>query len=314
MIRLGLLLALALLTAHPCRGGTDTQRQGIATLEVHFDAATPSITLADLVVVTLTVDVPASMQAPIAPLTLPKSAPWDLIEPASRTREPIEGGKTRYRIVYRFAPRAPAKKAGLFFPEVKLRQDGAEQIITWKPVFFEIGTQVTTPDRAALRDITSIEELPTSPEYDMRWLWWLVGLGAMALIVAAVVLVRVWMYRVRVRTAGQWAILELDRLMARKLPEQGRSERFATLLTLIVRRFLERRYGLPVRRQTTPEFVQYLGSVSHLTASDKQFLIQLFERCDAIKFGLAPLTPVECETLVQAVREFLFRHATEPEA
>ena len=95
--------------------------------------------------------------------------------------------------------------------------------------------------------------------------------------------------------------------MALNLPEHGRSERFITLLTTLLRRYLERQYAIPARRRTTPEFVQLLADFGTLSADDKQFLVRFLERCEAIKFADVPMPPAECSEWAQAIRQFIQR-------
>ena len=55
-------------------------------------------------------------------------------------------------------------------------------------------------------------------------------------------------------TSAQVACRELDRIASLGLPAAGQVERFHTLVSNVLRRYLEKRFGLPARRQTTPEF------------------------------------------------------------
>jgi hypothetical protein len=98
--------------------------------------------------------------------------------------------------------------------------------------------------------------------------------------------------------------------MALDLPGQGRSERFITLLTTLVRRFLERQLALPARRQTTPEFVRLVETSTALSAAQKQFLIGFLSSCDAVKFGRQALTPAECARWASSARAFLESYQT----
>jgi hypothetical protein len=93
-----------------------------------------------------------------------------------------------------------------------------------------------------------------------------------------------------------------------KLPEQGRSERFVTLLTILVRQYLERQYSLPARRRTTPEFLLQLVQVAALAPEEKQFLTSFLERSEHIKFANVPITPEECAHWANAAKHFLEPH------
>src|SRR5207244_1939212 len=82
-------------------------------------------------------------------------------------------------------------------------------------------------------------------------------------------------------------------------------ERFITLLTTLVRRYLERQCSVPARRRTTPEFRNVLAPMAVLTIEEKQFLTAFLERCEAVKFAQEMMTPQECVRWAEAVRQFL---------
>ena len=237
-----------------------------------------------------------------APLDLGGSAKWQLVERSKATRE-AAGQHVRWRIVYRFA-REPAKELLFQFPDVKFR-DPDEQTVPWNPLKFAFETQITQPDRSNLHNITAIEKLPPIERTDRSWVPWL-ALAAVLLLVAAFVGVYYFRRRPPSRTPAEVALNEWQRLLAMKLPEKGRSERFVTLLTMLVRRYLERQFALPARRQTTPEFVNYLVAISVLTPAEKQFLTDFLRRCDSVKFAKSPMSVDECNRWANAARQFLF--------
>jgi hypothetical protein len=302
-----LLLILCLLgSARPCLAGTFTQNKGAASLEVSYDKETRKLALADLITVTLTVEGSASMRTPVAPLELAPAAPWVLVERSKFVRETIHVSRVRYRLIYRFAPREPGTKVPFHFPDVKFKDgEEAEQTLTWVPISFEVQTHVAAPDLAAMRDITAIEELPTIELADQSWQLWSALAVSCLLLIAIVYALRVFLARNPPRSPAQLALYEWQRLIALKLPERGRSERFITLLTMLVRQYLERQFALPARRQTTPEFMQNLDRFPMLTAPEKQFLTTFLQRCDAVKFARAAMTPEECAQWAEAARQFL---------
>src|SRR5262249_4887264 len=118
----------------------------------------------------------------------------------------------------------------------------------------------------ALRDITGIEGAPPAPP-PVRWPYWLaIGIAS----TAGVCLVG-WRWG-RGRPAGRslspdrWALAELDRIAALGLPETGEAERFHTLVSDVIRRYLELRFDLRAPQRTTPEFLRSLGEQSPLPA------------------------------------------------
>jgi hypothetical protein len=303
--RLTLIVCLVA-SAPPCVGGTFTQTNGPAVLEVSYDADTRKLALADLITVTLTVEGRPSLRTPVAPLELAPAAPWMLVERSKFVRETINASRVRYRLVYRFAPREPGKKVPFHFPDVKLRDgEEAEQTLNWVPIFFEVETHIAAPNLADMRGIPDIEELAPIEPADQSWQVIAAVAVLFVLLIAIVYALRVFLGRNPPRSPAQLALYEWQRLIALKLPQRGRTERFITLLTMLVRHYLERQFALPARRQTTPEFMQNLDRFPMLTAQEKQFLTTFLQRCDAVKFAQAEMTPDECAQWAEAARQFL---------
>lgn len=312
MMRLRLILILCLLfAAQPCGAGVVTQKNGAATLEIAYDGDTRRLELPDLVTVTLTVEGSPALKTPIAPLALPANAPWLLVERSKMlVKDLADPPRKRYQLVYRFAPREPGAAIRLQFPAVKYREgDGAEQIATWTPLDFTVVSRVANPDRAPLRDITAIETMPPVEPPNRSWQWWLAG-GALTLLLAVTMALAYHRWRRRAaRSPAEFALYEWHRLIALRLPETGRSERFITLLTTLVRRYLERQFGLPARRLTTPEFTAQIEQFSVLTAQEKQFLTTFLQRCEAVKFAKEAMSAEECGRWAESAREFLQERA-----
>jgi len=305
MKRIRLLVIVGLLNAaQPADAGSTIQSRGAAALEIRWQGAERVLELADLIVVTLTVEGPEKLATPMAPLLLGGDAKWQLVKRSEPSRESFAPKQERWRLVYHFAPAEPGKIA-FTFPAVKYRlADGVEKTATWDAVEFT----VTAPAPGGLRDDSSIEGLPPLPPPDPTW--WIASavVGGLFVVIGVLVVARRWLRRAAPRTPAQLALDAWRRLMAKKLHENGRSGRFITLLTMIVRRYLERQLSLPARRRTTPEFLQQLDSCTLLTDDERQFLRAFFERCDAVKFAQSIMRADECRELADAARQFLERH------
>jgi len=285
--------------ASPCSAGTIKQTNGPAALAIEFE--TRKLALADLITVTLTVEGSRALEV-AAPLEAP--AKWLLVERSKAVRENVGAARVRWKLIYRFAPREPGDKIPFAFPEVKF-VDGEEQSASWTAITFEVASPIVAPDPSKLQDITAIETLPPIPPAEgTSWFW--PALGAVCLLVIVAVL-GLWLLlrRVPSRSAAQVALYELQRLVAMKLPEKGRSERFITLLTMLVRKYLERQLALPARRRTTPEFVRFLRKCETLTTAEKEFLSSFLQRCEAVKFAHEGMSAADCGQWAEATRRFL---------
>ena len=291
----------------PCSAGTILQKQGAASLEVRFDAEKPTLALADLITVTVSVEGSSALRRPIAPLDLPASAPWHLVTRSTDKRETIGPDRMRWSLTYQFEPRG-LDKVPFTFPDVKYR-DGAseERVAAWRPIDFTVTTRIGKADRSLIHDITDIETLPPIEPADNLWQWGaaLAGLGFVLLV--ATLVMRKLLRHSKGRSQAEIALYEWNRLVAMKLPEQGRSERFITLLTMLVRRYVERQFALPARRRTTPEFVEGIAALTSLTDEEKQFLTHFLARCEAVKFARVEMPTVECAQWATASRQFLER-------
>ena len=305
MSRLRLMLLVAsVLLAEPCAADTIVQNKGMATLEVHFE---PKLTLADTISATLIIDASPAHEIN-APRDLPAASKWLLVERSQAERETIKPGLIRWRQTYRFAPKEPGD-APFTFPDVKLREgEAALQTIAWEPIPFTIALPTIEPDRTKMRDGIAIEKSP-DPVVERSW-YLLVVLCAVvtySIVMLAVVIV-VMRHSIRRKppaSASDRAIYEWRRLIAMKLPQQGRTERFITLLTMLLRAYLERDLDWPARRQTTREFLQSCTQSTSLNDLEKRFLADFLERAEAVKFAGVGMAFDECNAWAEKVRQFL---------
>lgn len=285
------------------------QTRGPSSLTIQHVGQTPTIALADTITVTLTVDGSSALRVQ-APLELPRSSKWQLVERSKPEREPMGRERVRWRIVYRFAPRAPGALP-FAFPEVKFRDGNEEdQSVSWDSVTFTVTTQITKLDHAAIRGVADVESLPAATPVGATWPIGVALAAAAALLAVAWYGWRRWFKRRAPKTPAAWALHELDRLVALDLPRRGRSERFITLLTLLLRRYLEKQFHLRARRQTTPEFLRQLDGQAEFTIEEKQFLTTFLSRCDAVKFASAEMSSEECSQWVAATAQFLRRRCS----
>lgn len=295
-------------TARPSSGPAVLQAHGPARLK----AAAPlqkgalAIALSDLLDLWLTVEGSATLQ--VEPGGVAASEAWRP-EAGKPGITRLKGGRVRWAQRVRLEPLAPGKHEVRLEPLHYREGEGEWSVVTWKPVPVHVTSRVKDADVGALRDITAIEELPPRPS---RAAWWAGALGCLG--VGALAGAGYWLWR---RHAGartflspaQWAERELDRLAALKLPERGAVERYHTLLSNVVRGYLEKRFHLPARRQTTPEFLAAVARSPELAPPQRAFLDDFLRRCDLAKFaGVAP-SPEACMALAKAARRFVHETA-----
>lgn len=302
MKRFGWFLAVFLFASVlPCDARIVIQKKGRAQLALPAD---DPMALSDTIRVILRVEGSPNMVVDAAG-EMPAGSAWTLVQRGPPFRETIGPNKESWSIHYFFAPRKPGAKVEFTFPPVKYRADKEEHTVVFAPVFYTVTTQIKEADLAQLHDITAIEPLPPIEPPDHAWVWWTVLAGSCFLVIGLVLVMRRWLRRRALRSPAQLAMHEWSRLIAMKLPEKGRSERFITLLTTLVRRYLERQFALPARRQTTPELLHQLAQTAALAPAEKQFLSSFLERCETVKFANAAMAPDECRQWAGAARQFL---------
>jgi hypothetical protein len=161
-------------------------------------------------------------------------------------------------------------------------------------------------DLSQMRDITGIEKLPVEPA-DHRWL---VGLGIGVGLLVLALPVAWWLRRRAARPEpvvppGSWALAELDRVEALGLPAAGEVERYHTLLSDVVRRYLELRFALRAPQQSTEEFLEAMRHSPQLPAEQQELLRDFLRRCDLAKFARAGFSEEECRVAGRTAREFV---------
>ncbi|MGH7725464.1 MAG: hypothetical protein ACREOU_08545 [Candidatus Eiseniibacteriota bacterium] len=128
------------------------------------------------------------------------------------------------------------------------------------------------------------------------WLWIAVGLAALALVIF---LVRRWLKRRRkpLEVVAPQVPLEapeiearrrLEALVARRLPEAGKTLEHGTELADLLHRFVERRFGAPQPGDTTSELARRLIARGFAAVSDVADLRGILEACDLTKFARRP--------------------------
>ena len=156
-------------------------------------------------------------------------------------------------------------------------------------------------------------EMEVNPRKDLPPLSWrLVGLSLLALLAAAAALYGLYALsrylarRVREHRMSPieraWA--ELARLMKKGLPRRGRYKDFYVELTMVVRRYVQRRYGIKAPHLTTEEFLRECSASNGAvgaSASLKGFL----ESADLVKFAGVEATVEMADAAAEAARSYL---------
>src|SRR5262249_20526539 len=136
------------------------------------------------------------------------------------------------------------------------------------------------------------------------WPWWPIasGVGLAAAGVAIIVVVRKRARRPAPPPVdlppAEWALKELERLEGTASHTLIQFERYHTMLSNVVRQYLDRRLGLHSSEQTTGELLGMLRQSTQLAAPQQEQLAAFFDRCDLAKYARAAYSAEECRAAV----------------
>lgn len=100
------------------------------------------------------------------------------------------------------------------------------------------------------------------------------------------------------------AWVELDRLLKKGLPGRGRYKDFYIELTMVVRRYVQRKYGIRAPHMTTEEFLRECSAVEG-RIGDTAALGKFLESADMVKFAGVEATPEMADDATDSARGYL---------
>lgn len=174
------------------------------------------------------------------------------------------------------------------------------------PVYFE-----KPPMREAVTGGFEVD-----PQKDLPPLSWkLAGFAALLLVLVggiltgAYYLLKYFVRRVKEHRMSPieraWA--ELDRLLKRELPRRGRFKDFYVELTMVVRRYIQRKYGIRAPNLTTEEFFAEVRKSEHSQVEQAKDLEGFLESADMVKFAGVEATDEMASSATESARNYL-RH------
>ena len=223
----------------------------------------------------------------------------DFAEEPARGKDGSTTQVTNWRLVpepcaevYRIKPFAVKASPKIF----SVRSDEGRYSFVAGPIYFE--------NPAAREPVTGAMEC--DPQKDLPPLSWkLVGwIGLAILAVLAILVTLVWLVRYIARRVKEHrmspierAWVELDRLLKKGLPGRGRYKDFYVELTMVVRRYIQRKYGIKAPHMTTEEFLR--------AAKPSDELRKFLESADMVKFAGVEATPEMADDATDSARAYL---------
>jgi hypothetical protein len=325
-VRAALLLFAVLMAWSPARAAEYSQKEGTGELRLQDDnpkapesvfkveGGVVEVRLSEKLLLTLSVEGTAPLKIEggdqVAQVqALLKSGLWLSCEPVGSPKHTTTAdGKERWEAAVRLRSSPP--KEGIIelraLP-VDYTEGGGSEVkrVAWQPIKLRITTDVASVEKKELRPITPPEDLPRPLSWT-RWLPWVgIGVAVAGLVAGGWGLRRRFTSPPRPLAPHEWAARELDRIEAMQLPEAGETERFHTLLSDVVRAYLERRFSLPASHQTTAEFLETMRRSPQLTAAQQGLLRDFLGRCDMAKFARAAPPAEECRAVAGMARSFV---------
>ncbi len=271
-------------------------------------------------IVTLTVKSPAGQKVALPDLR-DRFTGFQVAE--DFTEDPLadaDGGTTlvsRWRLV----PEPMAKKYRLapFVVSVAQERDppapGAEPPA---PSTFYTAPVLFAPP-AARASVTGDMEI--APKRDLPPLSWkLVGICAAALAVLAAIVAIVYLVVRKIRTMVrvhrmspiERAMYELEALLKKGLPGRGLYKDFYVELTMVVRRYIERRHAVRAPNLTTDEFLRAARENPAFTPEAIAELKSFLESADMVKFAGVEATPEMADSATGKARDYLTADSAQP--
>ena len=226
---------------------------------------------------------------------------------------PETDGSTAYVSSWRLVPR-PCEKVYKLAPFVVTVVEGGgtngtahvahQESFYTAPVYFE-GPAVREPVTGGIE---------VDPQKDLPPLSWkLVRTCALALLVLAAVIAGIWwtvkkiLQKVKEHRMSpiERAMLELDRLLKKGLPGRGRYKDFYVELTMVVRRYIQRRHAVRAPNLTTDEFLRAASANPAFTREALAELKHFLESADMVKFAGVEATPEMADAATDKAKDYL---------
>lgn len=136
-------------------------------------------------------------------------------------------------------------------------------------------------DARAFRDLKPLIETPQATPVDGGDVWWLVG--SLLIIVFVVAAFFRW-WRRRPPEAIQSALREIETVSALVASNEITVDEACAMLTKVLRRFVEQRFGFPATSMSRTELTEALGQRSFAPATVEQ-VGQFLSEADAVRFA-----------------------------
>lgn len=229
---------------------------------------------------------------------LPESAAaWRIRPSGPATLEKQADGQERWVQTFRADP-YQAGELPLAFAPIEVKSGAMAKSVEWPTHTVKVQTSITAANAAEARPITGIEDVP--PEIiDDRGpttiAFTMIGLA----IVAALIAFALRRRKVVSPTLAATVAQQLDALERSHIAGEIDGRTFAGRLSEIVRDWVQSRFGLPAKRQTTAELTDI---TTNWDERIREAIREVLSKCDRMKFAGQEPKAEECSELVANAR------------
>ena len=284
----------------------DLSRDGIG---ITVDAEPETVDPGRDFFVTVTVKSPAGQAATLPDLRT-RFQGFQVAEDFAEDPLPAADGSTTLVSRWRLVPEPMAKKYRLA-PFVVSVADHEPQATSHEPRTFYTSPVLFAPP-AKREAVTG--EMEVEPKRDLPPLSWkLVGIcaailaGVLLLAAIAYLIVRKIRTMVRIHRMSpiERAMYELELLLKKGLPGRGFYKDFYVELTMVVRRYIERRHAVRAPNLTTDEFLRAARENPAFTREAIAELKNFLESADMVKFAGVEATPEMADAATGKAKDYL---------
>ena len=111
----------------------------------------------------------------------------------------------------------------------------------------------------------------------------------------------------------EWALMELEKLRAKKLWQAGKIKEYHTDLTDILRKYFENRFHIMAMESTTDEILEDLETKTLIAMENREMLGKILSMADLVKFAKYLPLPEEHEQSMEYAVDFVSKTFSTPE-
>ena len=283
------------------------QQKSLGAVRLTLTADRPSMGLTDTLKLTLTITAPPELRITLPDVTK-TLGPFDIVQ--HRTTGPLSltPQAQQWQREYTLAV---TESGSLTAPSltVQVQEGDTTQLLSTDPLSITVTSLVPADaDLSAVKDIAP--PVPLLRRGIPPWVWIVAsGLGGAGLLAGAW-----WWYRRQQRAAAVplvqrpahlLALAALEHLQRQELIGQEHIEEFYVRVSIILRRYVELRFGLRAPEQTTEEFLVSTLATGGLIAAHRDLLEAFLQHCDLVKFARHRPTASAMEETFESAKTFV---------